>query len=127
VDESVELVAESLAHRPGRRVPGPVLVDVVAIVEDEIELFLGEVAEGCEVAVLVALAAGIGEAQRRRHGAHRRRGPGAADPAHLLADAEAIPIGPGGLESADFDMDAVAELGPGQRLALAGDAAEAIV
>ena len=80
VDERVELVAVVLAE--AAVVPAAVgapFVDVVAGVEDEIELLVRDAPEGGEVAVLVVLAAADREAQAIDRRAGGRRGPRAAD------------------------------------------------
>ncbi len=84
-----------------------VLVDVVADVDDEVEII------GCDrsvrrpVAVLIILAAGQREAQRRRGGAGGRCGAGPADRAAHRAGAEPVEVHPGRLQTADVDMHGV--------------------
>ena len=88
------------------RAPGG-FVDVVADVDDQVEVVLDHVAIRDEVALLELLAGGEGEAEAVAVGARGRRGPRAADPAHLAARAEAVPVPACGLEMLDLDVHRV--------------------
>ena len=94
--------------------------------EDGIQLrLLAQVGIGGVVAGLVVLAAGYADAQAIDPGTGRRRGTHAADRAGgLAADMEAVPVGALWLQPGDLDVDAVAQLRPGQCLAGLHDAAE---
>ena len=107
--------------------PCPAFVDIVAIMIDEGELLVGERAIGGVIAVLVILAAADPEAQRARARAGGGDGARAADDALLAARAEAVPIGPVGLQAGKLDMDAVGELGPGDLAAMRHDRMELLV
>ena len=88
-------------------VVGGTFVNVVAQMDDEIEVLAGEVVVSGEEAGLVVLAGGEGEAEARGESIGRWGGAGAAGRAEFGADLEAIPIPPFGAEAADLDMDGV--------------------
>ena len=131
VGEVEGVLAQALA-RCGDQVAAParvrrvaaIFVDVVAVMIDEGELLAREVAVGGVIAVLVILAAGDAELQGFRRGGGEGKGAGPAVDAFLAARLESVPVGPVGLEAGQLDMDAVAELGPGQLFALADDRRE---
>ena len=77
-----------LSHRAGR---AGVLVDVVAEVHGEIDLFVRQVAERGEVALIPTLARREGEGERRLH-AVGRCGAEAAGLAHGVADGKAVEV-----------------------------------
>ena len=79
---------------------GAPFVDVVAGVEDEVELLGGDAPVRGEVAGLVVAAAADREAQAIDRGPGRRRGLGAADRADLAAGVEAIEYSRPGCEPA---------------------------
>ena len=113
VAERVDFVAVVLAQAAiGPAAVGSPFVDVVAGVEDEVELLLGDPPERGEVAVFVVLAAADGEAQAIDRRAGGGRGPGAAGLAHFIAGAKAVEIVAPRLEPVDLDVDAVPELRP---------------
>jgi hypothetical protein len=102
-----------------------VLVDVVAEVDDEVEILARHVPVGRVVAVLVLLAGGEREVQRVR-----RTGRSGLRPAHradLAAGTEAVEVLGAGPQAIELDVDAVAPLGSGLVLAAAHDAPEAVV
>ncbi len=82
----------------GLAVVDTALVDVVADMQHEVEVFLGHVAVGGVVAVLVLLAAGDGQLKALQ--GLRRRGGGAcaADRAGVAQRIEAVPVPAAGLE-----------------------------
>src|SRR5688572_30315610 len=99
-------------------------VNVVAGMEDEIELLLRDAAVRGEVTGLIVAAAADAKTDPLGGRARRRRGLGAADLAHLTAAAETVEIFAAGLEAVGVDMDAVPELGPRDRSARSHDGAE---
>ena len=99
-----DLGAVVAAHAVGG---GRAFINVVAEMDDEIEVLAGEVVVGGEEAGFVVLAGGEGEAEARGEGVGRGRGAGAAGGADLGADFEAIPIPTLGAEAADLDVDGV--------------------
>ncbi len=126
------LLAQMLAHARAPaglagRAPA-VFVDVVPVVEHEIEVgFLGDMAPGGEVAVLVVLAAGIGEADARGRAARGGRGAAAAHGADLRTRAEAIEKRPSGGQAGHLHMHRMGEFGAGEGRAAGQDAREAVV
>ena len=86
---------------------GRVFVDVVAEVEHDVEIFLGEVPVRREVALLPVLAGREAEAHAIDVGVAAGRGPGPSDRALPRAGAEAVPVGPRRAEAVDFDVDGV--------------------
>ena len=102
---------------PARRACGPavlapaVLVDVVAQVDDQVEVVLRHLLVGGEQALLVVLAGGEGEPQllrARRSGAGS--GAGAADRAGRVAGPEPVPVPAVRPQPVDLDVDRVAQL-----------------
>src|SRR5205823_13216927 len=71
---------------------GAALINVIASVEDEVEVLFGHPPKRGEVAVLVMIAAADGEAQAIDRCSLRRRGPGAADLTDFVTGAEAVPV-----------------------------------
>jgi hypothetical protein len=108
------------------RAPGG-FVDVVAHVDDQIEVVLEHVSIRDEIALLELLAGGEGEAEAVAVGAGGRRGPRTTDPAHLAASAEPVPVPARGLELIDFDADRVRPRGGRGRDAPLDHLAHAIV
>jgi hypothetical protein len=90
----------SRAGRPARRrrgggagrAPWRVLVDVVAQVQDHVEVVLGQVPVGGVVALLDVLAGHEGQVQATEGAARVGAGPGAADPAQVAAGPEPVPV-----------------------------------
>ena len=105
-----------------------IFIDVVAGMEDEVEIgLLGHVAPGGEVALLEMLAPGGDETQPLRPGVGRRRGAGAAGLADLPPTAEAIEVTVCGSQAGHLGMDGEAQFGAGQFLAAGDDAGEAVI
>ncbi len=98
---------------PGESVAPRAFVDVVAQVNDEIDIFPGEVLIGGEVAGFVVLARGEGEAEAFGQHVGGRRGARAALGADFATDSELIPIPPIGPQNLDFNVDGVGPLGRG--------------
>ncbi len=126
------LLTQMPAHaRPPAGLPGraaAVFVDVVAIVEDEVDLgLLRDMRPGGEMPVLIVLAPGGDEAQAAWLGARRGGGAGAAGAARLRPCAEAVEIGPGRGEAGDLDMDRMGQFRPGDGGAGGDDAGEAFI
>ena len=108
IHQRVDLVAVVLADSPlVAAAVGAPFVDVVAGMEDEVEMLLRDPPERGEIAVLVVLAAADGEADPIDRRARRRRGPGAADLAHVVAGMEAVEVVARRLEPGDLDVHAV--------------------
>ena len=102
---------------PGR------LVDVIAQVDDQIQIVGQHMPVGRVIPLLVLLAGPRGEAQPRRGGIQRRRGPGAADRAGRVAGMEAVPIPAVRFQARQFGVHRMAPVrrrvtgGPGDDLA----------
>jgi hypothetical protein len=96
-------------RRPaGREVAGRVLVEVVADVDDEVEVAaLGEVPVGGEVAGLPVRARHQAEAEPVGGRRQRRRRPRAADAGPRAVEAEAVPVRGVRLEAADVGFHRV--------------------
>jgi hypothetical protein len=125
IDERVELVTVVLAEAAVvSAAVGAPLVDVVAGVEDEVELLVGNAPERGEVAVFVMLAATDREPQTIHRRAGRRRRSGAAGLTDFIARAEAVPVLARRLEPRDLDVDAVAQFRPRRRGPLLHDVLE---
>ena len=92
---------------------GLALVLVVAEVQHDVGLVVGEVAVGGEVAGLVVGAAGEGHRERGRHLALSRGRAGATDRAEVPVDLEAVPVLPPGPQPVDLDVDGVGVGGAG--------------
>src|SRR5690606_4855408 len=135
VVQRIDLAADVAAQRHERaavehalaRAAVGAFVYVVAVVEDEVQGLLGDPAPGREMALLQVLAAGHGEAHAVHARIRRRERGAAADRTGRTAYGEAIPVRPSGRQALDLDMHGMRELRPGQRLAIADDAAEAFV
>src|SRR5688572_18502905 len=93
------------------------LVNVIAVVEDEIEALVGDAPPRGEVPVLVTLAAGDREAHARHRRARGRQRAAAPDRAALAAEGELVMVIAAGLKSAHLDVHRVAELRMVNRLA----------
>jgi hypothetical protein len=104
-----------------------VLVDVVAEVEDHIEVLLGEAPVRGPVAVLEVLAAHHAEAQPTRVGEWRRGRPGTPDGAQRAADPEPVEVLPARLQPAYIHVHGVGELRPCERRAGPYHAVELLV
>ncbi len=91
---------------------GLVFVHVVAQVDDQVGLLLGQPAVGRVVAVLPVGARRDGEGERRQGGG---AGPGAADGRDGVLGAEAVEVLPARLETRQFDVHAVRGRGPRRR------------
>ena len=89
---------------------GRFFVDVVAEVNDEIEILSRHMFEGRVVAHLVVLARGECEAEAVRRGASGRHCAGAADRAQFAAGLEAIPVPAVGLETLGLDVYGMAPI-----------------
>ena len=139
VVETVDLPAEMIAprgdvavsaeHRVGLGPTSPRLIDVVAVVEDGVQIgFSRQVGVGVVPAVRISLASRHGHARPLdvrtpgRRGPHRPRGTGVRP-----LDDEAVVVGPRRLQTRQFDVHAVAEFGTSQFLAAAHDAAEPLI
>ena len=88
-------------------------VDIVAIMEDRVQLALfAQMAIGGVEPGLIMLATGHADShpvgQRVRH----RRGTHGAHRAHLAARRKTVPVTPCGVQPAQFDMHRMAKLGP---------------
>ena len=90
------------SHQP--RSPG-LLVDVVAEVDHQVEVARGHVAIGREVALLVLLARGEGEAQPLRRARGGRRGARATDRTLRRARPEPVPVGTPRFQAARLRMN----------------------
>jgi hypothetical protein len=88
-----------------------ILMDVVAVVEDEVELLAGQVPEGGEVAVLIALAAGDAEAELGDGCGHLRQRARATNPASLSPHREPVIVEAVGLKSVDLNVHRMSEFG----------------
>src|SRR4030095_9106018 len=95
---AIEVGGFRTAMLADRRIPRRRLVDVVAQVDDEVEIVALEVVIGRVVAVLPVLAGGEGEAEPRGNGGRVGRGAGTTDGRDLRAGAEAVPVGSPRLE-----------------------------
>src|SRR5690606_7949345 len=110
----------------GHVVPGLVLVVVVAEVQHQVRVLLGEVPVGGEVAVLVLGAGGERHGQRHHRGGGRG-GAGAADRGEGAGGPEPVEVLPVRLQPAQLDVHAVAQLRDGLGLPALHDAFEALV
>ncbi len=104
-----------------------VFVEVVAEVEDHVDVLVREVPVGGEVAVVVRLAGDGGQGQRAVAGSAAGCGAGAAGGAGPAAGAEAVVEAPVGVEAVHVHMDAVPELRVGGGGPAPDDPAEAFV
>ncbi len=133
VAQRIGFAANIVAHRLDRAVEGvehrarAIFVDIVAIVEDEVELLLCDMAVGGVVARLEMLAADRGEAHLVDFRAHRRQRAGEAGQALLAGAFEAIPVKPAWLEPRHLDMHRMGEFGVGRFLPLSGDGLESVI
>ncbi|MNM41526.1 hypothetical protein D3C81_523420 [compost metagenome] len=80
------------------------LIDVVAVMEHEIEWFLGNVPPGRVVPFLEMLAAGHHEAHARDRCVRRRQGVGAPDRTGMASHGEAIPVRPPRQQAIQFHV-----------------------
>ena len=96
-----------LAHEV---VPARVLVDVIAEVHHQVEVFLGHVLIRGVQAGLEVLARRDGEAKPIDGGLRARKRARAADRAQLVARAELIPVPRVRLEAGDFDVNRMGPL-----------------
>jgi hypothetical protein len=103
----------------GQVAPWRVLVDVVAQVQDHVEVVLGQVPVGGVVALLEVLAGHQGQVQAAEGAARVGAGPGADHPAEVAAGPEPVPVVAARVEPVHLDVDGV-----GQRRG-GGDAAPA--
>ncbi len=125
VDQRIDLVAGVLAHAPlGPAAVGAPLVDVVAGVDDEVELLLGDAPVGGEIAGLEVAAAADAEAQPVDRGPGRRRRSRAPGLTELVPGAKAIPVVVRRLEPVHLDVNAVGQFRPGQGLPFLHDGPE---
>ncbi len=123
----VAQVGERLAvHLPQARLAFA-FVDVITIVEDEIERFLGNAPPRGVVAFFVVLATGHCKA----HAIHRGRGcgqrTGATNRTGVATDTEAVPVRPSGRQPVQLHVHGVAEFGMRHRRPLAYHPAHAFV
>ena len=112
------------AHGAGA---GGVFVDVIAEEDHQVQRLGGQVTPRGPVAVVPALAARDGEAQRRHLGVGRRCGARASRSALLAQRAEAVPVGPRGLQPRGLGVHAVRPGGLRSETAARSDAREAFV
>ncbi len=98
----------------------PVLVDVVADVEHRVQVLLGEVPVGGEVAVLVRLAGDQPDPGAVQLAAVVGGGAGASDGAAPLADGEPVPVLAAGVQAVGVHVHRPVELGvrPGRAATL---------
>ncbi len=104
-----------------------IFVDIVAIMEDEIEVLAREVSVRAVIAVLEILASHDAELEALDGRLRERQRARAAAEAALSACGEAVPIGALRLQPADLDMHAVRGLGSGDHLALRDDRGETVI
>ncbi len=104
-----------------------VLVEVVAEVEHDVQVLVGQVPVGGPVALVVALAGDHAEGESGGPAAAGGGGAGAAGRADVAAGAEAVVVDVAGGEVAGLDVHGVVELGVGGGPAPSDDAAEALV
>ncbi len=104
-----------------------VLVQVVAEVEDDVDVVLRQVPVDGVVAVLVRLAGDGGQPERRGAVARRGRGEGAARRADPGPGAEAVVVPGGRFQAPDVDVHAVGVLRVGLGGAPLGDQGEGLV
>ncbi len=126
IDQRVNLLAAVDAHALAAGIAAS-LVDVVAGVEHEVELLVGDVPKRREVAHFVVIAAAHGVANPIDAGAFCRRGFRATDLTGLAAGKEAVEILPARLKAAGLDVDAVTKLGSSNRLSRLNDRAKGAV
>ena len=107
--ERRDLVAAVHANPPGFGI-ARVLIDVVAEVKDEVEIFGGEMTVGREVAGLEMLTGDEGEPETIGRRAERRQGPRASDRARRIAHVEPIPVPPIGPQPFDVHVHRVRPL-----------------
>ena len=112
---------------PRQRRRPAILVDVVAEVEHEIEIFGGHVLIRREEAHLVVLARRDAELQPAHRRLPRHAGARAADRAEFTAGLELIPVPLRGLQAVDVDVDRMPEFRLGERRAGAHDVLHRIV
>jgi hypothetical protein len=93
----------------GQVAPWRVLVDVVAKVQDHVEVVLGQVPVGGVVALLEVLAGHEGQVQANEGAARVGAGPGAADPAQVAAGPEAVPVVAARVEAVHLHVDGVGQ------------------
>jgi hypothetical protein len=93
----------------GQVAPWRVLVDVVAQVQDHVEVVLGQVPVGGVVALLEVLAGHEGQVQANEGAARVGAGPGAADPAQVAAGPEAVPVVAARVEAVHLHVDGVGQ------------------
>jgi hypothetical protein len=106
--EGQQLAADVLPHE---LVSAGVLVDVVAEVHHQIEIFLGHVLVRREQADLEMLARRDGEPEPIDVRLRARKRARPADGTHLAAGAELVPVPAVGLEPCDFDVNRVRPIG----------------
>src|SRR5262249_37091893 len=106
-------------QRPLARAQDPALIDIVAVVIDEIEFLLGDAAIGRKESVLVTLTPGERKADLRDRRPGGRQRTCAPDLASLHSDRELIEVVARGTKPVDSDMDGVAEFWMRDRASLA--------
>jgi hypothetical protein len=91
------------------------LVDVVAEVEDDVEILFGQARVRRPETVLEVLAADHTHAQAERVGEAGRRRTRPADRAELAAGAEPVEVVAAGCQTPHVDVDRVGQIRPGER------------
>ena len=116
-----------LPPRNDQFVAKPTLIDVVAYVDHEIQILVGQVAKGGVVAVLVVLAGRQAELQPggMRVGGWGR--PGSTDGANLTTGKKPVPVHAVRFEPLNFRMDGVGELRVRGALTFAYDPAKPLI
>ena len=104
-----------------------VLVEVVAQVHDEVQVFFGQVAVGGVVAVVPLLAGDEGEPEQSRLGSGVGCGAGAPYRADLPQGLEPVEVFAVRFQTGDLGVDGVGEFGGGDGFSLVDHAAEALV
>ena len=122
--QALDFLAEVL---PDPFVDPGVLVDVIAQVNDEVEVLLLHVGVAVEITCFVMLAGGEGEAHGVGHGAWGGRGAGAPDRAGLRPGVETVVVPAVRIEPIHLDVDGVAELRQGEGFSLADYLGEGLV
>ncbi len=128
VDQRVDFLSQVLADVSGIAMGvAAAFVDVIAGVEHEVELFLGQPAVAGEVAGFEMPAPAHAKAQAIHCRAGRWRGDGATNLTGLAATTEAIEVFPSRREALGLDVHAVAKLRPRDCGARADDVPERAV
>src|SRR6185295_12019511 len=103
------------------------LIDVVAEVHNQLDIFLGHVPVSGKVTSLVMLAGGKGKGELVETTLRIGGGAGPPNGAHVSPRAELIPVLLIGLQTSDFYMDRMSEVGECGGAAFLDDSAHSLV